>query len=302
MKNKIKKILRDPLCILDYLLFRFPRLFPDKVYLSLAYKRRIGETINWDNPKTFNEKLQWLKLHDRNPLYTIMVDKVKVKDYVSDIIGIEHIIPTIGVWSEPDDIVFETLPCQFVLKCNHNSGLGMYICSDKTKITPEKWQQIKSDLRRGLKENYFIRNREWPYKNVQRCILAEKFMVDESGTELKDYKIFCFNGEPAIIEVDYDRFTNHQRNVYSIDWEKLDLEIEFKSNPDKIIPKPACLEKMLECARKISLNIPHVRTDFYIINNKVYFGEMTFFHGSGYEDFRPKNWNEKLGDLICLNK
>ena len=283
--------------LIQKVLWKMALLIPERFYIKLIYRLNMGTWPDLKHPTTFNEKLQWLKLYDRRSEYTMMVDKVEVKKYVAGIIGEEYVIPTLGVWDNPDDIDFNSLPEQFVLKCNHNSGLGMCICKDKNKLDIEK---VKKELRRGLRQNYYKYWREWPYKNVPRKILAEKYMVDESGYELKDYKIFCFNGEPHIIEVDYDRFVDHMRNVYDKEWNFIKMEIEFPNNPQHIIPKPEKLCEMLELAKKLSAGIPHVRVDFYNINNKIYFGELTFFHGSGMEEFNPSCWNEKLGHLIKL--
>lgn len=263
----------------------------------MVYWLSLGKKLNLKDPKTFNEKLQWLKLYNRKPEYTIMVDKVKAKEYVVKIIGKEHIIPTLGVWDDPDEIDFDKLPEQFVLKCNHNSGLGMCICRDKSKLDIAK---VKRELRKGLQQDYYMTNREWPYKNVPRKIMAEKFMVDESGVELKDYKIFNFNGNPELIEVDYGRFTHHMRNIFNKDWEQIALEIQYPKDDKHCIERPKALEKMLEIARQLSINIPFVRTDFYSINGKIYFGELTFYHDSGTGHFQPEEWDERLGELIIL--
>lgn len=212
------------------LLSKFSFLIPDKPYLQLMYWLNMGKKLDLKNPKTFNEKLQWLKLYNHNPAYTVMVDKVKAKEYVAKLIGEEHIIPTLGVWDDPDDIDFDALPNQFVLKCNHNSGTGMCICRDKSKLDIEK---VKAELRKGLKENYFMRWREWPYKNVPRKILAEKFMVDTEQNketitkgkleELNDYKIFCFNGEPKVLFVASDRANKVCFDYYDMDLKQTEL-------------------------------------------------------------------------------
>lgn len=299
--SKLKKglvyLFTKPRLIGIILLGKMSPLFPDKPYVELMYWLNMGKKLNLKNPVTFNEKLQWLKLYNHNPEYTVMVDKVKAKEYVAKLIGEEHIIPTLGVWDDPDDIDFDALPNQFVLKCNHNSGTGMCICRDKSKLDIEK---VKAELRKGLKENYYMRWREWPYKNVPRKILAEKFMVDESGTELKDYKVFCMNGEPEIIEVDYGRFTNHMRNLYDKDWHLIEMEIQYPKDASHVIPRPEKLEEMLQLARTLAKDIPHVRADFYSINGALYWGELTFCHGAGMEHFKPETWNEKLGKLIVL--
>lgn len=254
------------------LLSKFSFLIPDKPYLQLMYWLNMGKKLDLKNPKTFNEKLQWLKLYNHNPAYTVMVDKVKAKEYVAKLIGEEHIIPTLGVWDDPDDIDFDALPNQFVLKCNHNSGTGMCICRDKSKLDIEK---VKAELRKGLKENYFMRWREWPYKNVPRKILAEKFMVDTEQNketitkgkleELNDYKIFCFNGEPKVLFVASDRANKVCFDYYDMDLKHLDLK-QGGDNYHGEVKLPKHFEEMKELAAKISQGIPHVRTDFYEIN------------------------------------
>ena len=212
-------------------------------------------------------------------------------------IGQEHIIPTLGVWDDPDQIDFDALPDQFVLKCNHNSGLGLCICTDKSKLDIPK---VKRELRKGLRQDYYLTGREWPYKNVPRKILAEQYMVDESGTELKDYKVFNFDGEPKLIQVDFDRFAGHKRNLYTTDWEYVKAAIEFPTEPARQIERPKGLETMLELAGKLSAGLPHLRTDFYCIDNRVYFGELTLYHGSGCEHFEPASFGIEVGDWLQL--
>lgn len=271
---------------------------PDDEYLMKCFKARLGYPLNLTDPKTFNEKIQWLKLHDRKDEYTTMADKYLVKDYVASIIGPEYIIPTLAAWDNPDEIDFNNLPNQFVLKCNHNSGTGMYICDDKSKM---KEQSVRATLKKGIKKDYYLTGREWPYKHIKRKIIAEKYMVDESGTELKDYKVFCFNGVPMYVQVDFGRFTNHERNLYSTNWEYMGFSSLYTTNPKRIIERPVCLEKMLEISAILSNNIPFVRVDLYVIGKKIYFGELTFYHGSGYERFSPVEWDRKLGDLINIS-
>ncbi len=269
----------------------------DGEFLEKKFKAVMGYRLDLSNPVTFNEKLQWLKLYNRKPEYTMMVDKYRVRQYIADTIGEEYLIPLLGVWEDPEEIDFDALPDQFVLKCNHNSGLGMCICKDKSKLDIKK---VKRELRRGLQQDYYLTGREWPYKDVPRRIIAEKYMVDESGYELKDYKIFNFDGKPRVIEVDFDRFENHMRNLYTTDWELIQGEIEYRSNPQREFAKPECLEEMLQLASKLTAQMPHVRSDFYCINNRVYFGELTFFHGSGYEEFRPEVLGEQFGTWLKL--
>ena len=308
--SKLKKglvyLFTNPRLIGIILLGKMSPLFPDKPYVELMYWLNMGKKLNLKNPVTFNEKLQWLKLYNHNPEYTVMVDKVKAKEYVAKLIGEEHIIPTLGVWDDPDDIDFDALPNQFVLKCNHNSGTGMCICRDKSKLDIEK---VKAELRKGLKENYYMRWREWPYKNVPRKILAEKFMQDMGGQaqsiskaqleELNDYKIFCFNGEPKVLFVASDRANKVCFDYYDMQLHHLDLK-QGGDNYEGEVKLPQHFEEMKSLAAKISKDIPHVRTDFYEINGRVYFGELTFFDSTGMAKFSPEEWDEKLGKLIVL--
>lgn len=304
MLSKILKgfviLFTKPKIIGIILLGKFSFLFPDKQYLQMMYWLHLGRKLNLKNPKTFNEKLQWLKLYNHKPEYTIMVDKVKAKEYVAKLIGEEHIIPTLGVWDDPDDIDFDALPDQFVLKCNHNSGTGMCICRDKSKLDIEK---VKAELRKGLKENYYMRWREWPYKNVPRKILAEKFMVDESGTELKDYKIFCFNGEPRYCQLISDRNTDEKIDFYDMHWKRLVGLVGLNDkvhNSEYAIPCPESFEDMKQMASLLAKSIPFSRIDFYEINHQAYFGEITFFPATGFGNFNPREWNVKMGDMITL--
>lgn len=271
---------------------------PDKTFLKLGYRIKVGKKLNLQDPVSFNEKLQWLKLYDRNPEYTMMVDKYAVKKWVADKIGDEYIIPTMGIWKHFDEIDFDRLPNQFVLKCTHDSG-GLVIVKDKSKLDEV---EAKKKLEKCLRRNYYWAGREWPYKNVQPMIIAEKYMTDESGTELKDYKIFNFSGEPKLIEVDYDRFVEHKRNLYTTDWQYIEAAIQYPTDPMHPIERPKQLEKMLDLARTLSAGISHVRTDFYCIDDCIYFGELTFYHGSGFENFTPEGFNEEMGKWIKLSR
>lgn len=285
---------------------------PDAPFVMLAYNSRMGKKLNLQNPQTFNEKLQWLKLYDRRPEYTMMVDKYKVRDYIAEKLGEEYLIPLLGVWDDPNDIDFDALPNQFVLKCNHNSGLGMCICKDKSKLDIEK---VKEELRKGLKQDYYLTGREWPYKDVPRKIICEKFMVDHSDREmsdneentsgkddgLNDYKFMCFNGKVLCSFVCSDRFGNEGLKVtfFDKDWNVLPFERHYPKSP-KSIPKPINYEKMIEFSERLAEGIPFVRTDFYEIDRKLYFGEITFFPGSGFEEFTPEAADEELGSWIKL--
>lgn len=274
---------------------KLARFYSDRKFLETLFPLRTGYKLNLDNPQTFNEKLQWLKLNNRRPEYTQMVDKVEAKKYVANIIGEEHIIPTLAVYDRVEDIDFDVLPNQFVLKCTHDSG-GIVVCKDKSKLDRKA---ALAKLKWGLSKNYYYQNREWPYKNVKPRIIAEKYMTDD-GEELKDYKVFTFGGEPKIVEIDYNRFKGHMRNLYSTDWEKIDAVIKYPSDETRIFEKPKVLNEVLELSKKLSLGTPHLRTDFYIVDDKVFFGELTFFHESGMAHITPHTFDEKMGSWIKL--
>lgn len=278
-----------------------PIISSDKLYLNLRYLFTFGKTVNWENPQTYNEKLQWLKIYDRTPLYTIMVDKYLVKKYVSEIIGDKYIIPTIGVWDNVDDIDFKTLPDKFVLKCNHNSGGGMFICKDKSKID---YSKVRAGLKKGLQDNYYIWNREWPYKNVPRKIIAEKYMEDKITGELRDYKFFCFDGDIKGLFIATDRSKGEHSvcfDFFDEDFNHLSL-LHGHPNAKQIPNKPSKFEEMKEIARTLSKGIPHIRVDLYEINGEVYFGELTFSHWGGFMPFIPPDWDLKFGEWIHLKK
>lgn len=269
----------------------------DETYLKLRYNCIMGRKLNLDNPVTYNEKLQWLKLYDRKPEYTKMVDKYEAKKYVADIIGEEYIIPTLGVWDTVDDIDFDALPKQFVLKCTHDSG-GLVICKDKAELDIE---ETKNTLNHFLHRNFYSIHREWPYKNVKPRIIAEKYMEDESGYELKDYKFFCFNGKVNAMFIATDRNAETETcfDFFDCNFNHMPV-INGHPNTKKEIKKPLGFEKMIELAEKLSSGIPQVRIDFYDINGNIYFGEITFFHWSGLKKFEPEKYDKIFGDWITL--
>ena len=299
--NKIKKffyyLYREPQMILIFIVSLFSRIISDKMFVKVMFYINMGYKLNLDNPQTFSEKIQWLKLYNRKLEYTRMVDKYEVKKYVADKIGEEYIIPTIGVWDKIEDIDFESLPNQFVLKTTHDSG-GVVICKDKQTFNIEV---AKNKLARSLKRDYYISSREWPYKNVVPRIIAEQYMVDESGYELKDYKFFCFDGEPRYCQVISGRDTRMCIDFFDEHWVHQPFH-EPKKYPfsDNVINKPICYEKMWDLATKLSKNIPFSRIDFYEVFGSVYFGEITFFPTSGMGGFDPEEWDYTFGKLIKL--
>lgn len=267
--------------------------------LENYYLYQTGEELDLNPPKTFNEKIQWLKLYDSTPEKTRLADKYLVRKWVKEKIGGQYLIPLLGVWDCFEDIDFNMLPDQFVLKCNHGSGWNL-IVKDKKQLDIA---DAKRKFDRWMSLNYaFCTGLELHYSGIIPKIIAEKYMTDESGTELKDYKIFCFSGEPKIIQVDFNRFHGHKRNLYDTGWRFIDASIEYPNDMNHIIPKPAQLNIMLELASRLSEGFSMVRVDFYCIengiDNHVFFGEMTFTHGSGMEKFSPQSLALKMGDLI----
>lgn len=281
---------------MNRLVYQILRILPDKSYVSLQYWYLTKRKLNLKNPTRYNEKLQWLKLYDHKPEYTIFVDKYLVKDYVSKKIGDRYIIPTIGVWEDASKIDFDKLPNKFVLKCNHDSK-SIFICKDKLKFN-EKAAVEK--LNQGLKRNHFAYGREWPYKNVKPVVIAEKYMEDESGG-LQDYKVMCFNGVPKLIQLHQGRFTNHYtHDIYDVNWVRQDFNQKGEVYSETLRDKPEFLEEMLELSAKLAENVPHLRVDWYYVDHQLYFGELTFFDASGYLDFEPDEYNEIIGEWISL--
>ena len=299
-KAKIFKAFRDPLFGLGLFLNQIaPLIKNDKTFLKWKYYTVFHKKLNLDNPQTYNEKLQWLKLYDRRPEYTKMVDKAEAKKYVANIIGEGYIIPTLGVYNSFDDINFDNLPNQFVIKCTHDSG-GVVVCKDKSTLDIKA---ARKKIEYGLSKTNFWGTREWPYKNVEPRIIIEQYLEDESGYELKDYKVHCFNGEPKFILVASGRYQNDIRfNFYDLNWNLMPFEKSHKRIDSNItIAKPDNLDEMLDLAKALSVNIPHLRVDFYNVKNKIYFGELTFFPASGLGKFNPKEWDYKIGEWLSLN-
>ena len=284
--------------IRDFIIFKICRFIPDRLWIQIKYRMFFGCFCNLKKPQTYNEKLQWLKLHDRNPVYSTMVDKYEAKKYVADIIGEEYIIPTIGIWNKFEDIDFDSLPNKFVLKCTHDSG-GLVICRDKAKLDIEA---ARKKINKSLNRNYYHMHREWPYKNVKPRIIAEQYMEDESGYELKDYKWFCFDGHPKALFIAKDRGVEGEETKFDFfneDFVHLPFTNGHPNSPDPVA-KPTSFDEMKRLASKLSLGFPHLRVDFYDINGKIYFGELTFYHWSGMVPFEPKEWDYIFGSWIKL--
>ncbi|QGH36258.1 glycosyl transferase [Gracilibacillus salitolerans] len=297
MFRQLKTALNEPKITLLYILrLKIFRFIPDTLYLKITYKLKTGNKLNLKDPKTFNEKLQYLKLYDRNPIYTQLVDKYEVRKYIVTTIGEEYLTPLLGVYDSFDEIDFSELPNQFVLKCTHDSG-GLVICKDKSRLDINA---AKEKITKCLKKNYYYIYGEWPYKNVKPRIVCEKYMEDEHGTDLKDYRFFCFNGIPRFIAVDFNITdkSKTRRNLYDLEWNLMNGSISYPRELSEVVPKPIELNKMINLSKILSKNIPHVRVDFYYVNGKVYFGEMTFFHQSGYGKIQPKEFDMEMGEWI----
>lgn len=271
---------------------------PDKAYITLMYRVKMGKKLDLKAPRTYNEKLQWLKLYNRRPEYTKMVDKYESKNYVAGIIGEEYIIPTLAVWDSVDEIDFDALPNQFVLKTTHDSG-GVVICRDKNLLDREEARRV---LANSLKSKFYTYGREWVYKDVKPRIIAEQYMEDTKTGELRDYKFFCFNGEPKLLFIASDRGKKDEEtkfDFFDMDFNHIDVR-NGHPNATQPVDKPETFEKMKELAAKLSKGIPHVRVDFYEINGKIKFGELTFFHWSGFVPFEPEQWDHTIGSWLKL--
>lgn len=272
------------------------RFIPDGLYIQIYYFAHFKKFCNLKKPNTYNEKLNWLKLHDHNPLYTTLVDKYEAKEYVAQIIGNEYIIPTLGVWDSFDDIDFDKLPNQFVLKCTHDSE-GLVIVKDKNKLDKKA---AKEKIEAALKQNFYYIGREWPYKNVKPRIIAEQYMEDHVDGELRDYKFFCFDGEPKVMFIASDRASDHVKfDYYDLQFNHLDIKQKYPHS-QKTLRKPVTFEKMIEFSKILSKGYPHVRVDFYEVDGHLYFGELTFYHFSGFMPFEPDRWDKIFGDWLKL--
>ena len=292
--QKFKTMCKSPFTIVSKMWRVFEPFVSDEFFLKVAFRLRVGYWPDFDQPRSYNEKLQWLKLHDKHPEYTQMVDKVAAKDYVTGIVGEKYIIPTIGVWNSVEEIEWDKLPGQFVLKASHDSG-GVVVCKDKSKLDIEL---AKYKLRGAGKKDYTKYTKEYPYYDVPHRFIAEQYMEDESGFELKDYKFFCFDGEPRFLFVATGRQQHDTRfDFYDLEFNHLPV-LNGHPNADLWPTKPQNYNEMLDVAAKLSQGIPHVRVDLYNINGKIYFGELTFFHWSGMTPFDPREWDFKFGEYL----
>lgn len=297
MIAKISKFWKDPRCMIRKIMavcdFSW---MPDKLYLQIMYYAHLGRKLDLNNPRGLSEKIQWLKLYDKNPRYTAMVDKYEAKKMIAEVIGSEYVVPNLGVWDTPEEIDFDALPAQFVLKTTHDSGT-VVVCTDKTQLDVA---EVKRKLKKGLQQNYFYLGREWPYKNVKPRILAEAYLKDAETEELRDYKWYCCNGVPKLVGIFCGRATSvTTADYFDCSFRHIDMTWTYPSA--EIIPqKPKTFEKMQQLAAVLSKDIPLLRVDFYEVNGKLFVGELTFFAGSGFDVIEPSEWDTIIGDWITL--
>ncbi len=271
---------------------------PDSLYLKIFYFATTGKRLNLKKPIGYNEKLQWLKIHEQKKEYSTLVDKLAVKGYIEEKLGAGYTFRTLGYWDSFDKIDFSDLPEKFVLKCNHDSG-STKVIANKKDLSQEKIKALKKFYDRRMKRDFYCAGREYPYKGLKRYIMAEQYMEDENakGMSIEDYKFFCFDGVPKIMFVATDRGTDCKFDFYDMDFQHLDI-VNIHPNADKHISKPKCFEEMKTIAAQLSQGMKTVRIDLYEINGKIYFGEFTFFHGGGFRLFEPACWEAQLGEWI----
>lgn len=285
--------------LITWPLLRIKKFLPESIVLRAMYFHTTGKWLNLRNPKLFNEKLQWLKLNDRRPEYTVMADKIEAKKWVQKRIGMEYIIPTLGFWENVKDIDLSTLPNKFVLKTNHDSG-GIIICRNKEELK-NVWREVSHKLEKSLQTDYYMAGLEWPYKNIKRKIFAEELLEVETK-DIPDYKFFCFNGKVNFLKIDTSRSTQHHATYLYPDWTLAPFREEAYPSITNLtsLKKPKSFEKMIELAERLSKDIAFVRVDFYNIDGKIFFGEMTFYPAAGFGRIVPHEWEKKIGDMIRL--
>ena len=269
---------------------------PDKIYLKAVFRAETGYALDLEHPKTYNEKLQWIKLYDRKPEYTMYADKYRVREYISEVLGEEYLVPLIGVYDNADEIDWDDLPGKFVLKCNHASGTNI-ICRDKSKLDRD---EAAKKLNRWLKTNAFWPGREWCYKNIEPKIICEQLIETPDGNTPDDYKFMCFNGEPKLIQLHHDRFGSHTLDYYTPEWEKTTLKRVDEDVSEYAAPRPEGLDKMLEFAALLSKKMYFARIDFYNVGQQIYFGEITLYPTSGFSTFADRSDDLRLGRWIHL--
>lgn len=278
--------------------FYYRHVISDEELIRKRFKKRLGRVLDLENPIKYNDKLQWLKLNWHDPIATKCADKYEVREIIKEKIGEEYLNELIGVYESVDEIDIDKLPDKFVLKGTNGSGFNI-ICKDKSKMN---WEEEFKKMRRWLRKNYYLQNREWVYKNLKPRIVCENFLVQNDGDELRDYRFFCFNGEPKFITVDFSITDKKKtrRNLYDLNWNVMDAEISYPKETNIKVSKPEKLEEMIELSKKLSSGFPHARVDFYYIDNKIIFGEITFFHQSGMGKINPEEFELEMGNWLEL--
>ena len=276
-------------------------LLPDELYIRLFYFAVTGRILNLKNPVTFEDKQNWLKLNDQHPEYRDLADKLKVRNHIKETIGEGYSFPLLGSWERFEDIDFALLPNQFVIKCNHDSG-STRVIKDKSLLTKKDHQELEKHFVKRLKNDFFFAGREYPYKGIHPCIMAEQYMTDEKQekTGLDDYKFYCFNGIPKIVLIVTDRATDIHYDFFDMDFNRLDLHYGTPSAEGRIT-RPAFFDEMKEIAAKLSAGIRFVRLDMFAVGGRPYFGEYTFFDGGGFQYLNPEEWEYRLGSWIDLD-
>lgn len=295
---KLIKYIKNPYRIFPYLAeYRLLKFLPDRVFLRLVYRGLMSKKLDLNNPTTYNEKLQWLKLNDFHDFYTDIVDKYEVRKFVESKIGDKYLTKLFGVWSNFDEIDISKLPNSFVLKCTHDSG-GVLVCKDKGSIN---LIDARKKFNKAIKKNFFDIGRELPYKKITPRIICEELLTNNDGSEIMDFKFFCFHGVPKFMYIASDRSFDTKFDFFDLSFKKFDLK-QYYPNSNKPFKKPDNFDEMIDIARKLSVGFPHVRIDLYNVNNKIYFGEITFYHLSGFKRFKPDNFDYAFGEYINLDR
>lgn len=285
-------LLKVPVGLIKFLKYR---VIPDKIFIKYNFQKRVGYDLNLKNPRSFNEKLQWLKFNYKNPFMTVCADKYAVREYVRDKIGEEYLIPLIKIYEDFSEVKFDELPDSFALKATHGSGWNI-ICRNKKDI---EFKNVQKVLKKWQNTNYYSLGKEWAYKKIPPRFLCEELILDENNKSPMDYKFFCFNGVPKFIQVDIDRFETHKRLFYDVRWSKQAFGLLYDI-PDFDLDSPPNLPLMIELAKKLAEDFPFVRVDFYNLNGKIFFGELTFYPENGTGIFIPQQWDRKFGDFLKL--
>lgn len=284
--------------VLNHLVNYYGDRFSDEAFVRMRFRTIFHYNLNLRNPRSFNERMQWLKFHDRKPVYHEMADKYGARAHIAQRVGEQYLMPLLGVWDRPEDIPFDELPEEFVLKCTHDSN-SIVLCHDKQALDVE---QAREQLRQALAVNYQSFGREWVYKDITPRIIGERLLVDESGDDLKDYKIWCFHGEPKIIQIDYDRFRGHKRRLFDLDWNEMPVHITYPDDRGRVLNRPRCLDEMLEVCRRLSADMAFLRVDLYVTKDAMYVGELTFYPGGGFEPIEPLQVDYEWGQWLDLSK